>query len=66
MAAIQNRQHLEAYYLAHVIVGEFEAELGHLDLAAAHFRKTLALTELKSEQAFLAERLRACEQRAGD
>ncbi len=63
VAAIQNRRHLDSYHLAHAIVGEFEAELGRHDRAAACFRKAMTLTEMKSEQSFLAARIRDCEQR---
>ncbi len=63
VAAIQNRSHLDAYYLTHAVLGEFEAELGHDDRAADCFRKAIGLAEMKSEQTFLAGRLRDCEQR---
>ena len=65
VAAIPHRRQLDTYYLTHVIIGEFEAQLGRSTLAAACFRQALALTELKSEQAFLTTRLRDCEQRGG-
>jgi RNA polymerase sigma-70 factor (ECF subfamily) len=59
--AIQNLQSLEAYHLLYAVLGEFEARLNHMRAAAAHFRKSLQLAEIKSEQAFLAKRLEACE-----
>lgn len=59
--AIQNLQSLESYYLLHAVLGEFEARLNHPHAAASHFRKALQLAEIKSEQAFLAKRLEACE-----
>ena len=62
VTAIPHRRQLDTYYLTHVVLGEFEAQLGRPTLAAACFRKALALTELKSEQAFLTARLRDCEQ----
>jgi RNA polymerase sigma-70 factor (ECF subfamily) len=60
--SIQDRQSLDSYYLLHAVLGEFEARLNHTQLAAGHFRKSLQLADLKSEQAFLAKRLQACEQ----
>jgi RNA polymerase sigma-70 factor (ECF subfamily) len=62
--AIQNLQSLEAYHLLYAVLGEFEARLNHMRAAAAHFRKSLQLAEIKSEQAFLAKRLEACEHAA--
>jgi RNA polymerase sigma factor (sigma-70 family) len=59
--AIENRQPLASYYLYHAVLGEFESQLNRLPAAAGHFRKALELAEIKSEQAFLAERLQACQ-----
>lgn len=59
--AIRNLQTLESYYLLYAVLGEFELRLNHLQAAAAHFRKSLQLAEIKSEQVFLARRLQACE-----
>lgn len=59
--AIRNLQSLESYYLLYAVLGEFESRLNHGHAAAAHFRKSLQLAEIKSEQAFLAKRLEACE-----
>jgi RNA polymerase sigma-70 factor (ECF subfamily) len=61
VGAIKNRQSLESYYLFHAVLGEFELRLNHLPAAAAHFQQALRLAEMKSEQAFLATRLQACE-----
>jgi RNA polymerase sigma factor (sigma-70 family) len=58
--AIQNLRSLESYYLLHAVLGEFESRLNHSQAAAAHFRKSLELAEIKSEQAFLSKRLQAC------
>ena len=58
---ITDSRSLEGYYLFHAVQGELESQLNHLPAAAAHFRRALALAEIKSEQAFLTERLRACE-----
>lgn len=60
---IQNLQSLESYYLLYAVLGEFESRLSHSRAAAAHFRKSLQLAEIKSEQAFLAKRLEDCQVR---
>lgn len=60
--AIRNLQSLESYYLLHAVLGEFEARLDHRRAAAAHFRRSLQLAEIRSEQDFLSARVRACEQ----
>jgi RNA polymerase sigma-70 factor (ECF subfamily) len=59
--SIRNLQSLESYYLLYAVLGEFEVRLNHPLAAAAHFRKSLQLAEIKSEQAFLAKRLAVCE-----
>ncbi|MDB6021890.1 MAG: putative polymerase, sigma-24 subunit, subfamily [Pedosphaera sp.] len=59
--AIRNLQSLESYYLLYAVLGEFELRMNHLQSAAAHFRKSLQLAEIKSEQVFLSKRLQACE-----
>jgi RNA polymerase sigma-70 factor (ECF subfamily) len=59
--AIRNLESLESYYLLYAVLGEFEARLNHARAAVAHFRKSLQLAEIKSEQAFLSQRLAACE-----
>jgi RNA polymerase sigma-70 factor (ECF subfamily) len=61
VTAIQNLQSLESYYLLYAVLGEFEARLNHAHAAAAHFRKSLQLAEIKSERAFLSRRLQSCE-----
>jgi predicted RNA polymerase sigma factor len=61
VSAIQNLQSLESYYLLYAVLGEFEARLNHSQAAAVHFRKSLQLAEIKSEQGFLSKRLQACE-----
>ncbi len=62
VGAIRNLQSLEAYYLLHAVLGEFEIRLNHARAAAGHFRKAMQLAEIKSEQAFLAKRLQACKE----
>src|SRR5882672_8051490 len=61
VAASRNLSSLESYYLLYAVLGEFESRLNHSRAAAAHFRKSLQLAEMKSEQAFLSKRLQACE-----
>jgi RNA polymerase sigma factor (sigma-70 family) len=58
--AIPNLKSLESYYLLHAVLGDFEWQLNRLPFAALHFRRALELSEMKSEQAFLAKRLNAC------
>jgi RNA polymerase sigma factor (sigma-70 family) len=59
--AIPNLKSLESYYLLHAVLGDFELQLNRLPIAALHFQKALGLAGMKSEQAFLAKRLQACE-----
>lgn len=59
--AIPKRGQLDSYYLLYAVLAEFETQLGNFQAAANHLRKALQLTEVKSEQSFLSERLRACE-----
>ena len=61
--AIRSRHELDAYHLLFAVLGELEARLGEFDTAAEHFERALSLTAMKSEQAFLARRLRDCEAR---
>ena len=60
--AIPDLKSLESYYLLHAVLGDFEWQLNRLPIAALHFQKALELSGMKSEQAFLAKRLQACEQ----
>jgi len=61
--AIPHRAQLEAYYLLHAVLGEFEARRANFSAAAAYFRRSRELTDLKSEKTFLSKRIRACEER---
>jgi len=61
VGAIRDREKLESYYLLYAVLGEFEAQLNDPLAAAGYFRKSLQLTEIKSEQTFLMKRFRACE-----
>ena len=63
LAAIRDLEALNTYYLLHAVLGEFESQLNNAKAAAGHFRKSLELAEIKTEQAFLAKRLQACEQK---
>ena len=64
VGVIQNLQSIESYYLLHVVLGEFESRLNHSAAAAAHFRESLQLAEIKSERLFLSKRLKACEEQS--
>ena len=63
VGAIRNRHELDSYHLLFAVLGELEARLGAFDAAAEHFERALSLAAMKSEQAFLARRLRECEAR---
>lgn len=63
--AIPDLRSLESYYLLHAVLGELEFRLNRRGAAAAHFRKSLELTEMKSELMFLQKRLEACEEKIG-
>jgi RNA polymerase sigma factor (sigma-70 family) len=65
VAAIPGRAKLEDYYLLYAVLGELESQIDDLRAAAAHFRRSLQLAELKSEQDFLARRFRDCEAALG-
>jgi RNA polymerase sigma factor (sigma-70 family) len=58
---IHNLPSLESYHLLYAVLGELESRLNNAEAAAAHFRKSLQLAEIKSEQEFLSKRLRDCE-----
>ncbi|MGH7993439.1 MAG: RNA polymerase sigma factor, partial [Limisphaerales bacterium] len=63
LAAVRDLEALNTYYLLHAVLGEFESRLDHAQAAAGHYRKSLQLAEIRSEQAFLAKRLQACEEK---
>lgn len=63
VARIPHRERLDSYYLLYAVLGEFEAQLGHPQAAAGYFRESLGRTTVTSERAFLAKKLRACEDR---
>lgn len=60
---ISGRSELSSYYLLYAVLGEFEAQVGNDLVAASHFHRALQLAELKSEQSFLARRLKETEER---
>jgi RNA polymerase sigma-70 factor (ECF subfamily) len=64
--AIPDLGSLKSYHLFHAALGEFEGRLERWEKAAGHFRRSLELTGVKSEQAFLAKRLKDCEQRISE
>jgi RNA polymerase sigma-70 factor (ECF subfamily) len=61
--AIPNRRSLDSYYLLYAVLAEFEVQLNNFQSAAAHLHKAIRLTELKSEQSLLWNRLKVCEER---
>lgn len=61
VASIENRKSLENYYLAHAVLGELHARLGHFQEAVVHLQNALDLTDLKSEQSFLLKQLQGYE-----
>ena len=65
LAAIRNCETLESYYLLYAVRADFETQLNQFESAAEHLRKAIRLTELKSEQALLSERLKECEAASG-
>ena len=60
VSAIRDVEKLNGYYLLHAVLGELEARLNCSQAAAGHFQKALALTEVKSERAFLTKRIQGC------
>jgi RNA polymerase sigma-70 factor (ECF subfamily) len=66
VAAIPGRSQLTSYYLLYAVMGDFEFRQGNLSGAAGHFKRASALTELKSERAFLAKRIQVCEENIMD
>lgn len=58
--AICDRTELGSYYLLYAVWGEFESRRGNFAVAAEHFKRARSLTDLKSEQQFLARRICEC------
>lgn len=65
VAAIQERGDLESYYLLHAVLGEFQSQLRRYPLAVQHWQQAIRLASLPSEQSFLRQRLKECEEAAG-
>ena len=57
---ISDRATLEPYYLLHAVVAQFHFDLGNYAEASRHFQRAQTLANVKSEQEFLATRLRTC------
>jgi RNA polymerase sigma-70 factor (ECF subfamily) len=62
--AIRNCTELDSYYLLYAVLAEFEIQLGEFRSAAEHLRKAIELTNIKSEQSLLSNRLSECEERS--
>jgi RNA polymerase sigma factor (sigma-70 family) len=62
VAAIQDREKLDSYYLLYAVLGEFEAQMNDPLAAAGYFRKSVELAGTNSERQFLSKRFRACEE----
>jgi len=56
IAAIPEREQIDAHHLLHAVTGELHWRLGQYDAAAGSFRRALALARVGTEQAYL-ERL---------
>ncbi len=54
---------LESYYLLHAVTAQFHFELGDYGEAAKHFQRAQTLAVVRSEQEFLANRLRSCREK---
>lgn len=61
VASIAKSKQLDAYYLVHAVLGDFEMRRNQREAAVAHFRRALLLTDLKFERSFLEKRLGECE-----
>jgi RNA polymerase sigma factor (sigma-70 family) len=58
-----NRQALGSYYLLYAVLAEFAVQLKDFQTAAYHLQRAISLTELKSEQTLLENRLRILKSR---
>jgi RNA polymerase sigma-70 factor (ECF subfamily) len=58
---IRKESELESYYLLYAVLGDFEERRENFPAAADYFRRSLKLTDVKSEQVFLLNRIQACE-----
>jgi len=60
---IADRAMLEPYYLLHAVVAQFHFDLANYGEAAKHFMRAETLAGVRSEQEFLANRLRSCREK---
>jgi len=60
---IADRAMLEPYYLLHAVVAQFHFDLANYGEAAKHFQRAQTLAVVRSEQEFLAGRLRSCREK---
>jgi RNA polymerase sigma factor (sigma-70 family) len=61
---VRKQSELDSYYLLYAVLGDFEARRGNYGAAGNYFRRSIELTEIKSEQSFLANRIQACDGQA--
>jgi RNA polymerase sigma-70 factor (ECF subfamily) len=54
---MRNRTQLDGYYLLYAVLGEFHMALRNHEEAARNYRKALELTQIRSEQTLLSQRL---------
>jgi len=59
--AIEGRRSLDSYYLLYAVLADFEAQLSNFQSAVGHLREAIRLSEVRSEQTLLSNRLRDCE-----
>src|SRR6266571_596482 len=63
---ISDRATLEPYYLLHAVTAQFQSDLRNYSEAAKHFQRAQTLAGVRSEQEFLANRLRSCREKLAD
>jgi predicted RNA polymerase sigma factor len=63
MELIPDRATLEPYYLLHAVTAQFHFDLGDYREAVKHFHQAQTLAVVRSEQEFLANRLRSCREK---
>jgi RNA polymerase sigma-70 factor (ECF subfamily) len=61
LEAVLDEPVLRHYHLLPATLGELHLRLGHLEDAAGHFRRALALTSSPTEKRFLERKLTACQ-----
>jgi len=65
LAQARKREGMDSYYLFYAVQGELEARLKRYESASALFRKSIELTNLNSERAFLTKRLQGIRTQSG-